>query len=184
MSTVSVQEHKQEMTIFYLAISGFLLAGVIAHAQYVLKVGELWVVLIVPAALIFMITYACQIVQRMLLQKMQRDKLKPTFGKEKGISAMFNSVASELFVKTVAITLGLFAAIYFNFASALNGVAPAIIAFIVAIDTAGAFILLIPAYIEGKHRREIKRAIMRWVFFFLVIASLITWIVSLALRFG
>ncbi|MFX0099344.1 MAG: hypothetical protein ACFFCS_07150 [Candidatus Hodarchaeota archaeon] len=181
MSTVVVQEKKPAINMLFLAISGFILAGVIAHAQYVLKVGEVWVVVLVPGTLLFLLAYACQIVQRMLLQKMQRAKLKPTFGKKKNV--LFKSESSEVFANTLFITLGIFAGIYFNLATALV-FAPAIINFVVSIDTAGAFILLLPAYVEGVRKREMKTKTMKWVFFFLILAFAIIWLVSLGVRFG
>jgi len=137
------------MRVTYLSISGMALGGVIAHAQYATKVGEFQVVILIPVVLAFLLAYACGIIQRRVERGMRAKRLKPTHGKGAKSRYWFGSYAGEVMGKTVLVTLGGFACIYFLFSLFLIA-APPLISFVVSSDVAGVFMLLYPAYLEDK----------------------------------
>jgi hypothetical protein len=149
MSTETIQKSTWGVRLTYLSISGFVLAGAIAFAQYVTKVGEVQVVVLIPIALAFMLTYACGIVQKRVERSMRLKKLKPTHGMGAASRYWFSSYSAEVMAKTMLITLGGFAGIFFLFSAAMLAATP-LASFVISIDIAGFIMLLLPAYLEDK----------------------------------
>lgn len=149
MSTETVPINTWGVRLTYFSISGLALAGAIAFAQYVTKVGEVQVVVLIPVALAFILAYACGIVQRSVERGMRLKRLKPTHGKGAASRYWLKSYAIEVMAKTLIITVGGFSGLYYLLSAAMLA-APALISFVVSIDVAGAFMLLFPAYLEDK----------------------------------
>lgn len=137
------------LKVLYLAIAGLVLSGIIAHAQYIVKVGEFQVVVLIPLALSFMLTYSCGVVQDIVERGMRAKKLRPTYGKATSSKYWFDSLVAEVITKTCLITLGGFAGMYFLLSLFLIA-APPLVTFVISIDVAGVAMLLLPSYIQDK----------------------------------
>ncbi|MEX2683771.1 MAG: hypothetical protein Q6373_019510 [Candidatus Sigynarchaeota archaeon] len=149
MSTETVPINTWGVRLVYFSVSGLVLAGAIAFAQYVTKVGEVQVVVLIPIVLAFILAYACGIVQRRVERGMRLKRLKPTHGKGGASRYWFSSYAFEVMAKTLIITAGGFIVLYFLLSAAMLA-APPLASFVVSIDIAGGFMLLLPAYLEDK----------------------------------
>ncbi|HME53910.1 MAG TPA: hypothetical protein VKM55_16915 [Candidatus Lokiarchaeia archaeon] len=149
MSIETIQRSGWGLKLTYFSIIGLTLAGIVAHAQYATKVGEVTVIVLIPIVIAFCLAYACGPIQRRIERGMRVKRLKPTHGKGAKSRYMFGSYQSEVMIKTVLVTLGGFAAIYF-FLSLCMIAAPPLISFVISIDAAGIFMLVYPAYLEDK----------------------------------
>ncbi len=149
MSTETVPLNTWGVRLIYFSFSGLVLAGAIAFAQYVTKVGEVHVVVLIPIVLAFILAYACGIVQRRVERGMRLKRLKPTHGKGAGSRYWSGSYAFEVMAKTLIITAGGFAGLYFLLSAAMLAATP-LASFVVSIDVAGGFMLLFPAYLDDK----------------------------------
>ena len=137
------------LKVTYLAISGLVLSGIIAHAQYVVKVGEVQVVVLIPLVLSLLLAYSCGMVQVLVERGMRAKKLRPTFGKGSQSKYWFDSLVSEVVVKTCVITFGGFAGIYFLLWLALLA-APPLVTFVISIDVAAVFMLVVPSLLQDR----------------------------------
>ena len=149
MSVQTIFKAGYGLKVTYLAIAGLVLSGIIAHAQYAVKVGEFQVVVLIPLALSFILAYSCGVVQDIVERGMRAKKLRPTFGKGTSSKYWFDSLVAEVVTKTCIVTLGGFASIYFLLSLMLIA-APSLVSFVVSIDVAGVVILLLPSYIQDK----------------------------------
>ncbi|MBN2154101.1 MAG: hypothetical protein JW839_21775 [Candidatus Lokiarchaeota archaeon] len=149
MSTETVSINTWGVRLVYFSCCGLVLAGAISFAQYVTKVGEVQVVVLIPIVLAFILAYACGLVQRRVERGMRLKRLKPTHGKGRASRYWLKSYATEVMAKTVIITAGAFTGLYFLLSAALLA-APPLVSFVVSIDLAGVLVLVLPAYLEDK----------------------------------
>ncbi len=149
MSTDTVPINTWGVRLVYFSVSGLVLAGAITFAQYVTKVGEVQVVVLVPIVLAFILTYTCGIVQRRVERGMRLKRLKPTFGKGGASRYWRKSYAFEVMAKTVIITGVGFTGLYLLLSATMLA-APPLVSFVVSIDVAGAFVLLLASYLEDR----------------------------------
>nr|MDO8085144.1 hypothetical protein [Candidatus Sigynarchaeum springense] len=149
MSTETVPINMWGVRLVYFSVSGLVLAGAIAFAQYVTKVGEVQVIVLIPIVLAFILAYACGIVQRRVERGMRLKRLKPTHGKGGASRYWHKSYAFEVMAKTLIVISVGFTGIYLLLSAAMLA-APPLISFVVSIDIAGALMLVIPAYLEDK----------------------------------
>ena len=139
------------LRLLYFSLSGLALSLVVAHAQYGEKVGQVVVVFFIPFILAFLLAFACGIVQKLVERSIRAKHLMTAKNKKKGASSryMFGSAVAEVTVKTIVITIGGFLGLYFLMALILMTVVP-LWGFVVSADFAGIFMLLVPAYIDGR----------------------------------
>jgi hypothetical protein len=149
MSTETVPINTWGVRLTYFSFSGLALAGAIAFAQYVTRVGEVQVVVLIPVVIAFILAYTCGIVQRRVERGMRLKRLKPTHGKGAASRYWFSSYAIEVIAKTLIVTVGGFCGIYFLLSAAMLA-APPLVSFVVSIDLAGIIMLVLPAYFEDK----------------------------------
>ncbi len=149
MSTETVPINTWGVRLVYFSVSGLVLAGAIAFAQYVTKVGEVQVVVLIPIVIAFILAYACGIVQRRVERGMRLKRLKPTHGKGGASRYWRGSYAFEVMAKTLIATAGGFTVIYLLLSAALLSIPP-LASFVVSIDVAGGLMLLVPAYLEDR----------------------------------
>lgn len=149
MSVETIQRSGWGLKLTYFSIIGLALAGIVAHAQYATKVGEVSVIVLIPIAIAFCLAYTCGPIQRRIERGMRAKRMKPTHGKGARSRYWLGSYQSEVMIKTLFITLLGFTAIYF-FLSLCMMAAPPLISFVVSADVAGIFMLLYPSYLEDK----------------------------------
>ena len=135
--------------LVYLGLSGLVLAGIIAHAQYGILVGEVQVIVLIPVMLSLILVHATSLQERIVERGMRTKLLRPSFGKGGNTRFWFNSHEAEVATKAWLFTNGLFAGIYF-LASLVLFAAPHVINFVVSINAAGLVALLYPAFKEDR----------------------------------
>ncbi|MBD3186511.1 hypothetical protein GF325_06765, partial [Candidatus Bathyarchaeota archaeon] len=95
-------------TLAYFGMAGLALGLIIAHAQYVVKVGEVQVVYIIPLALSFIMVHACRLMESKVNRSLQKKRLKPTYGKGADSRYWLNSLDAEVVLKSTGMAVGLF----------------------------------------------------------------------------
>ena len=149
MSIASLRTAGIGLKVTYLGFAGMILSVIIAHAQYGIKIGELYVVILIPLVVAFMLAYSCGIVQKLVERKMMKNKMRRS--RKKGKSGyMLNSMKNEVIFKSMIYTLGFFVVIYFLFSLILTATPP-LINFVISIDIAAILALVVPRYLDNKH---------------------------------
>jgi hypothetical protein len=151
MAIQTIQASPWGQRLLYFSMSGLALSLVVAHAQYGEKVGQVIVVFLIPFVLAFLLAFACGIVQKLVERSIRAKHLMSAKNKKKGASSryMFGSAATEVRVKTLVFTIGGFLGLYFLMALILIAVLP-LWSFIISADFAGIFMLVFPAYLDGR----------------------------------
>jgi len=149
MSIETIQRSGWGLKLSYFSFIGLTLAGIVAHAQFATRVGEEIVIVLIPIAIAFCLAYACGPIQRRIERGMRVKRMKPTHGKGAKSRYWLGSYQGEVMIKTLLVTLGGFAAIYF-FLSLCMIAAPPLISFVISADLAGLFMLVYPSWLEDK----------------------------------
>ncbi len=152
MSTKLTQNKPAKATgtqLLFLGCSGLVLAGIIAHAQYGILVGEVQVIVFIPIILSLILVHATSLQQRIVERGMRTKLLRPSFGRGGSSRFWFNSYEAEVATKAWLFTNGLFAGIYFLCSLVLLA-APHVITFVLSINAAGLVALLYPAFKEDR----------------------------------
>ena len=149
MSVETIQRSGWGLKLTYFSVIGLALSSIVAFAQFVLKVGERTVIVLIPITIAFVLAYACGPIQRRIERGMRTKRMKPTHGKGARSRYWLGSYQSEVVIKTLIVTLVGFFAIYFFFTLCLMAATP-LISFVISADIAGLFMLVYPAYLEEK----------------------------------
>ncbi|MHA1682471.1 MAG: hypothetical protein ACTSUE_16155 [Promethearchaeota archaeon] len=136
-------------SLVYFGVSGIVLGLVMAHAQYVIKVGEIQTILLLPLTVSFLLLYSCRLMEAKVQRGLQKKKLKPTYGKGSSSRYMLGSLQGEIILKTLVATMGIFMGIYFLFSAILIKTGP-LVDFIVSIDIAGFFTIVLVSFFKDQ----------------------------------
>ncbi|MHA1370237.1 MAG: hypothetical protein ACTSWN_07225 [Promethearchaeota archaeon] len=154
----SVTLSKGKATVFftYFSFSGLAVGLIIAHAQWFLKVGEEWTIIIIPTIMAFILAYSNMQIQKFIERAMKKKIYRSSKRKAARSVYLFNSRTAEVLLKTAAITIGGFLGVYFGLSFLIYGIdyaasknvneIPALINFLLCIFIATVIILVYPSW--------------------------------------
>lgn len=155
MLSLVARKGTRALYFLYAAVSGLVLGFVILHAQFVVKVGSIYAVVLIPLTLVVLLSFTVSKMQVIVEKSMRTKMLRPTYGSKKGQKEkkksqfLFGSADAEIIVKSLLFTLGFFSLLYFGIATALFWFEP-LATFIISTGTGAIVVLLYTAWRSGQ----------------------------------
>ncbi|MHA1794416.1 MAG: hypothetical protein ACTSVI_17405 [Promethearchaeota archaeon] len=149
MSTTTIKKHQVAFSLLYFGFSGLFIAIVIAHAQFLVKVGEVDVILLISLTLALLMIYASQNFQKYVEKGLRSKSLKSTSGKGAASRYWFKSKPGEILIKS-SFGINLIFLMLYLLMSLILLMAPPIINFVISVDFAGILTLLLSSYFANK----------------------------------